>query len=297
MRSSETGNSLDKCATGRASSLLLSSVLLVACSSSRAESTPPTPPTQATQLTPSAQPGPIASLEHEVGQGVSQAWGVLHREDRVTLQPPPADVRQRPYSLCSDALGRHGIDVDQENAAALRLAQAQSWQRYAFDILIVPGYVALDAREPVRLTDTAKQRLELAYGDYQRGLAAFILTTGGNVHPEGTRFNEALEMKHYLMARGMPEQHILLEPCARHSHTNLRNAGRLMLYSGLRRGLIITSYDQAMYFGRPRTSSFDGRCLSELGYLVGALEQIDEHRVAFQPSGRSFERGLDPLDP
>ena len=255
-----------------------------------------------TRSSPSAQgpkqsPSPIASLSSEVNDGASLAWGVLHREDRITLQPPPTNMLERPYSLCGASMAQQDIDLERENAAALRLAREQTWQTYAFDVLIVPGYVALDATEPVRLTAIARERLELALSDYERAVAPFILTTGGNVHPGGTPFNEALEMKRYLLARGVPEARLLLEPCARHSHTNLRNAGRLMLRSGLSRGVIVTSYDQAMYFGHPRTSSFDGRCMSDLGYLVGALQQIDDHRVAFQPNGRTFDRGADMLDP
>jgi hypothetical protein len=67
--------------------------------------------------------------------------------------------------------------------------------------------------------------------------------------------------------------------------------------TGLRRALIVTSSDQAYYFANPRASSFDARCLSDLGYLVGAFESVDPYRVAFEPSGRTLGAGADPRDP
>lgn len=43
-------------------------------------------------------------------------------------------------------------------------------------------------------------------------------------------------MKRFLLSCRVPEAAILLEPCARHSHITLRNTGRRLLSTGLRRG-------------------------------------------------------------
>jgi hypothetical protein len=169
-------------------------------------------------------------------------------------------------------------------------------------LLIVPGYTPLSARQPVHVADCepARVRLETALNDLSRQVAPCILCTGGAVHPPGTPVNEALEMRQYLLDRGATPQQILVDPYARHSTTNLRNAGRLMRATEIRTGLIVTGYeseifDQAFYFAHPILSTFAQRCREELGYLVGELEGVDDHHIAFTPSAE-VER-LDPRDP
>lgn len=224
----------------------------------------------------------------------------LRRSD-VTLVPPPPGALGGPYVYCDQALRPHGIDTAAENAEAMVTARAVASgdrTRAPYHVLVVPGYTPLDQETPLPgVHPVARERLIAAIGDLRAGLAPLILVSGGNVHPEGTPYNEALEMKRFLLAQGVSASQVLIEPCARHSHTNLRNAGRLMIRTGLRSALIVTSWDQAMYFQRPRSSSFDARCLADIGYLVGELQGVDEHHVAFIPSGRTLESGRDSMDP
>ena len=227
------------------------------------------------------------------------ALGVALRHPEDVVEAPPPDAPGRPWIYCDEALAQHGVDAAAENAAALsNLASHTGGASATYDAIVVPGFTPLDATAPQRqIHPTAAARLELAQGDLARGLAPVILVSGGNVHPPDTPVNEAVQMKQWLVAHGTPANRVVVEPCARHSHTNLRNAGRFLLTNGLRRALIVTSRDQAMYFGQPRSSSFDGRCLSDLGYVVGELHAVDDHRVSFVPSGRTLDRGRDPLDP
>jgi hypothetical protein len=255
--------------------LLLGAALVVSCG--RSPASPAAPP----------------SLVDTVSGYADDAMGLVLRQPDKTLVPPPPGVIGARYVSCDDA------DAERENQRAQR-AWADLGEvapRYAYHALLVPGYTPLDQLEPLALHEIARARLDRAIADYHAGVAPFVIVSGGNVHPPATPFNEAREMKRYLISRNLPEERILIEPCARHSHTNLRNAARLMMSLGMQRALIVTSWDQAQYFGRPRTSSFDARCLADLGYLVGRLEQIDPERVAFEPSGQAFARGPDPLDP
>jgi uncharacterized SAM-binding protein YcdF (DUF218 family) len=99
-----------------------------------------------------------------------------------------------------------------------------------FDAIIVPGYTPLDLEAPAaELHPIAKERLRHAAADFEGNLAPFVVLSGGNVHPDGTPYNEAIEMKRFLVASGFPERRVFVEPCARHSHTNLRNVARLLL--------------------------------------------------------------------
>lgn len=223
-----------------------------------------------------------------------RAVGVALRHPADVVEPAPRDAQSRPWVRC-----RGVVDAATENAAALQaLAGRGAGRQMPYDALVVPGYTPLDQAEPLtQIHPIAVERLERAVADLRAGRAPVVVVSGGNVHPPGTPVNEGLQMKQWLLAHGVASERIVVEPCARHSHTNLRNAGRFLLAQGLRRALVVTSRDQAMYFGRPRTSSFDARCLADLGYVVGDLREVDAYRVAFVPSGRTFDRGPDPLDP
>jgi hypothetical protein len=238
------------------------------------------------------------ALGHLWNQG-RRAVGVALRHPDDVIEAAPADARRRPWILCDRALEAHGIDPVAENAAALEaLRRRPAEAGRTFDAILVPGYTPLDQTTPLtEIHPIAVERLVIALEELRAGRAPIVVVSGGNVHPEGTPVNEALQMKAWLLARGVSPDRVIVEPCARHSHTNLRNAGRFLLAHGLSRAVIVTSRDQAMYFGRPRTSTFDARCLSDLGYVVGALQELDEHRVSFSPSGRTFDPGADPLDP
>jgi hypothetical protein len=189
-----------------------------------------------------------------------------------------------------------------------RLASFSGWERYPYQVIVVPGYTPLDAREAAPgVHPIARARLEEAVRARREGMAPFILVSGGNVYPPGTPYYEGVEMKRALVAMGVPEDGIIVEARARHSTTNLRNAGRFMLARGMKRALVTPPgggvggsrvFDQTFYFSNPEISTFHGRCERELGFRVGELEEAGPGRVAFTPS-KDVQRFnyRDPLDP
>ncbi|MEO6572583.1 MAG: YdcF family protein [Polyangiaceae bacterium] len=246
-----------------------------------------------------AEPTVAGSALNAGWDGVRYGSRIVFRERSESVSPAPPEALGSQYSRCEAELRARGIDVARENGPALLTARAIATQASGpFDLLVVPGFTPLDLAAPAsELHPEAQARLLRALDDLRAGAAPLVMVSGGNVHPDGTPFNEALEMKRFLIAHGVPEARVVVEPCARHSHTNVRNVARFMLSTGLRRALIVTSIDQAYYFANPRASSFDARCLSDLGYLVGAFEGVDMYRVAFEPSGRTLAVGPDPRDP
>jgi hypothetical protein len=162
---------------------------------------------------------------------------------------------------------------------------------HVHDVLIVPGYTPLDAREPLHIAhnEVAQRRLRLAADDLHAGVAPFVIVTGGSVYPPGTPHNEALMMREHLLDLHIAAERILVEPYARHTTTNLRNAGRFMRQGGLTSGLIVTGFDravfsQAFYLAHAGLSTFHARCQEELGYIVGDLRREDDHHIAFSPA-------------
>jgi hypothetical protein len=120
-----------------------------------------------------------------------------------------------------------------------RVEDFKDWESFRYDVIIVTGYTPSDLKTPTPgVHPVAKQRLEDALTAYKRGDAPFILVSGGNVYPRGTPYYEAIEMKRELVRMGAPADAIIVDAQARHSTTNLRNAGRYMLAHGLSRAVI-----------------------------------------------------------
>ena len=103
-------------------------------------------------------------------------------------------------------------------------------------------------------------------------------------------------MKHDLMARfGIPEESILIDPHARHTTTNLRNAARLLYRYGIpfgRKALITTDPSQSASI---ENAAFVKRCNDEMGYMpVRLLGRTSAFDLEFLPLKESLQ--IDPQD-
>ena len=197
-----------------------------------------------------------------------------------------------------DEAGRFEPLEKGENSAAFQRAQSLDWALYRYSAIVVPG--AGNDRPGVRLSPSGRLNDDLAAKRYRDRKAPFILVSGGFVHPSQTEFCEAIEMKRDLIARlGIPEDAIIVEPHARHTTTNLRNAARLLFRYGIpfdRKALITTSPEQSQYIEDPR---FAERCTKELGYQpVRLLKRISPFDLECLPAEESLQADpQDPLDP
>jgi hypothetical protein len=190
-------------------------------------------------------------------------------------------LRMYDMSPCRCQPTHRGRPVDPValNAGWLGLADGARWP-----FLVVPGYCPRIGWT-AGLHPRAIARLEQAVLDLEARLGANIIVSGGAVH---SRDNEAVLMREWLIARGVDAARILAEPCARHTTTNLRNAGRMVLAAGAEEALVVTSSPQTHYLAHPWRSSFHLRCLVELGYRVGELERVGPMHVRFRPSPSVF---------
>lgn len=199
---------------------------------------------------------------------------------------------------------RPSYDEAAHNAAGLAAWQESAAEEYLFDALIVLGYTPLQAEQPTGVDEqpVAQQRLQLALHLYRHAMAPVLIVTGGAVHPAGTPINEALSMRAYLLQNGLTARQVLIEPYARHTTTNLRNAGRILRRAGRRRGLVISGFEsplfgQDFYLSHPLLSTFTERCRRELGYSVGELSPYGDNQTVFVPSEAVETRNLrDPWD-
>ncbi|MCJ2184807.1 YdcF family protein, partial [Novosphingobium sp. 1949] len=181
------------------------------------------------------------------------------------------------------------------NAPAMARAARLDWSRYRYSAMIVTGIGPEIDGQP--LSPLGKAHLRLAAARFARGDVPFIVFTGGHAHPRATRFAEAVEMRRALIARyGVPADAIVIEPYARHTTTNLRNAARRLAMLGAPAAmpaLIVCNPQQSAYIESP---AFTQRNTRELGYQPGrVLARLSPTELVFAPAPQ-VDR-IDPRDP
>jgi hypothetical protein len=111
---------------------------------------------------------------------------------------------------------------------------------------------------------------------FHGGVAPVVIVSGGAVH---SPLYEAYLLDYLLTCRfGVPADAVLLDPCADHTHTNVRNTGGLIVALGGRTGYVVTDGLQAGYLQEWTLfdlvgGSIDQRSLRDFGYLVGSFRQ------------------------
>lgn len=197
-----------------------------------------------------------------------------------------------------DEAGRHEPLEQGENRQPFECAKTVDWSRYPYSAILVPGQGP--DKPHVRLAPEARPRLELAAARYRKGIAPFILVSGGYVHPARTPFNEAIEMKRALIEDyEIPPCAVMVEPHARHTTTNLRNTVRLLYRYGAPLTtpiFVVSSERQIAYI---MTTEFEERNQQETG-IVPWLDRrlISPVEVEFTPNIAALQSGFqDPLDP
>jgi hypothetical protein len=181
------------------------------------------------------------------------------------------------------------------NAEAFLRARALDWSRYRYTSIIVLGAGPEDLLTP--LSARGKLHVKVAAQRYFSGLAPFIIVSGAAVHPRGTRFVEAVEMRRALIERyGVPAHAIVIEPYARHTTTNLRNSARLLMsmQAPMDRDALVLS--DPRHIDAVESAQFVARNQRELGYTPGKIgARTSPFDIVFRPSADSAR--IDPLDP
>ena len=185
-----------------------------------------------------------------------------------------------------------------ENAAALRRIHTIVWKKFPYSAIVVPG--AGPDRAAWSLSPESRLRAEIAARRFKEGKAPLIIVSGGYVHPDQTPYCEAIEMKRALVADfGVPADAVIVEPHARHTTTNLRNAARLIYRYGIPFGakaLVTTDSSQSKYI---ESEAFTKRCDQELGYQpMTVIRRLSLFDLEFTPRVESLQiDAMDPLDP
>lgn len=182
------------------------------------------------------------------------------------------------------------------NALAFEQAKHTDWSAYKYTVLLVPGFGP--EKEGVRLHEKGIARCKMAAERFKKGMAPFIIVSGGHVYPFRTPICEAIEMRRYLTEElDIPREAIIIEPHARHTTTNIRNATRLLYKFDMpdtKLGLVVTDSAQTEMI-----KNLAPRCIRELGYVpYEKVNVLNDNEVEFVPSMQAFQINLeDVLDP
>jgi hypothetical protein len=121
------------------------------------------------------------------------------------------------------------------------------------------------------------ERTRRAADALSAGVAPMAIVSGGAVHSSAV---EAFEMLHMLECTpGASVRDVIVEPCAEHTHTNLRDAARWLVAMGARTAYLVTDDGlQADYFQDLTGFEFiggsiDQRSLRDWGYVIGSWRQ------------------------
>ena len=172
------------------------------------------------------------------------------------------------------------------------------WSDYPYSVILIPG--SGTDRLTWNLSPYGMERMRLAVRRYRERKAPLIIVSGGFVHPSQTPYAEAIEMKKTLVSQfGVPEADIIVEPHARHTTTNIRNAARLIWRYGIpfdKPGLITTDIFHSRTIG---SDDFRKRNERELGYEPAAIgRRISDFDLEFVPRLESLQLdSTELLDP
>lgn len=130
------------------------------------------------------------------------------------------------------------------------------------------------------------------------------------IKPLVARYGDQIVREALIKDFNIPEERILVEGIARHSTTNLRNAGRMMLDHGLTQGVIVSDPG---FMGMVSQSDYFNMVFFNLRYLnnhgqwsPGEITPVDDHPLGIgdrhnafvpNPGVRKRDEVNDPLDP
>lgn len=210
-----------------------------------------------------------------------------------------------PLELALRALKLNGRDeavryeplAKKQNWYAYQVSKKVKWDSFPYSAILVPG---LGPEKPgVKLDPNGARRCDSAAVRYRAGKAPFIIVSGGHVHPNKTPYCEAIEMRKYLVkVLHIPYSAIIIEPHARHTTTNLRNANRLIsgyIFPMEKPILIVSDAAQTNYIN----GGMKDKVMKELGYApFKSIKRISETETEYVPSLNSWQvNSFDPLDP
>lgn len=181
--------------------------------------------------------------------------------------------------------------------AYAQIAQIK-WKKYPFSGILIFG--SGPSKPDVAINPTNKERCRMGAALYKQNKAPFIIVSGGFVHPFQTKFNEAFEMKKYITdSLDIPANVIIMEPHARHTTGNVRNANRIILRQHIPFDKPVLGVSSRSHINYIAADRFKKACKRDFGFIpFKQLKRISDTTVAYYVDSVSLQiNAVAPLNP
>jgi len=240
------------------------------------------------------RPGPVPP---GCGYPAEQTMERIEREAQRYEKIARGDAASLPLELACSLPNSYLRAAARHNGEALRALarRAAEGEHFPYTAISAFGYGApghgasvlrerlpADACPPLDQDDLALlsvniSRAERAAEAYHAGVAPIVTVSGGAVHSPVV---EAFALLALLECKlGVPREAVLLDPCADHTHTNMRNTGSLVVALGGRTAYIVTdeglqsAYLEEWTLFNLLSGSLDQRALRDFGYIIGSFRR------------------------
>lgn len=225
----------------------------------------------------------------------SPTFAALEREALRYDAIAAGSVDDLPFDVACELPKEERVRAAKINAATLRAtAKRAKENRWPYAAIATFGYGSKDQEQtplpawrpgqacpPLSAIELGRlqpnvTRATRAADAWKASVAPAVIVSGGAIH---TQIYEAWLLDYLLTCGfGVPADAVLVDPCAQHTHTNVRNTGGLVVALGGRAAYVVTDSLQANYLQDWTTmdlfgGGIDQRSLRDFGYLLGSWRQ------------------------
>lgn len=184
------------------------------------------------------------------------------------------------------------------NMPAYKKARSTDWDKYPYSAILVYG--SGPAKESIHFSKENEVRCDSAVAVYKKGVAPFIIVSGGFVHPFMTHHCEAIEMRNYLVNKcNIPANVVIIEPYARHTTTNIRNANRILIENKFPLSKPVLGVSSQSHIDYIVGKQFVGVFHRDIGFVpFTGVQRVSECEASYLPLISSMQiNSEEPLDP
>lgn len=184
------------------------------------------------------------------------------------------------------------------NGKAYKRAKHIDWSKYNYSAILVYG--SGPGKETIRFSKINQMRCDSAVAVYKKGVAPFIIVSGGFVHPFMTHHCEAIEMRNYLVKEcKIPADAVIIEPYARHTTTNIRNANRILIENKFPLNKPVLGVSSRSHIDYIVGQNFVRVFRRDIGVVpFTGMQRVSECEASYLPAMLSMQiNSEEPLDP
>ncbi|WP_197492215.1 YdcF family protein [Arachidicoccus ginsenosidimutans] len=184
------------------------------------------------------------------------------------------------------------------NIPAFKKVKSVDWNRYQYSSILVFG--SGPGKETISFSKENQMRCDSAVALFKKGLAPFLIVSGGFAHPFMTHHCEAIEMRNYMVNKcGIPSNAVIIEPYARHTTTNIRNANRILIEHHFPLNKLVLGVSSKSHIDYITGEQFIKIFHRDIGFVpFTEMQRLSKCEASYLPAASSMQiNSKEPLDP